>query len=76
MTTTADLPPRIDVFYVGDWHDEPLTTPRSDERVAAELQRQQREFAQAAAREAELIMDLAARRPASADPAPGTPGAR
>ena len=80
MTTTAEVPgaplPRIDVFYVGDWHGDPDTRPRSDERVAAELQRQQREFAQAAAREAELIMDLAARRPASADPAAGTPGAR
>ena len=50
--------------------------PLSDAEKAAGLQRIQRERARAAAEEAELIMSLAAARPATDDPAPGTPGAR
>src|SRR5436309_2940800 len=48
----------------------------SDEDRAAALQEIQRDRARAAAREAELIMALAGARPATDDPAPGTPGAR
>jgi hypothetical protein len=44
--------------------------------MAAELQGLQRRRARDTAREAELIMGLARERPASGDPAPGTPGAR
>jgi hypothetical protein len=62
--------------------ERPVVSPRlpvawlSDEQKAAELQRVQARRAQDAAYEAELIMSLAAQRPASADPAPGAPGAR
>jgi hypothetical protein len=62
--------------------ERPVVSPRlpvawlSEDDVAAELQRVQVRRAQDAAYEAELIMSLAAQRPASADPAPGTPGAR
>ncbi|WP_138734964.1 HNH endonuclease, partial [Modestobacter excelsi] len=48
----------------------------SDEEKAVELQRVQQRRAADAAYEAELIMGLAAARPATDDPAPGTPGAR
>ncbi|WP_138734332.1 HNH endonuclease signature motif containing protein [Modestobacter excelsi] len=48
----------------------------SDEERAAELQRVQQRRARDAAYEAELIMTMAAARPATDDPAPGTPGAR
>ena len=57
---------------------DPLRLPTSwlsDEEKASELQRIQRDRAQDAACEAELIMSLAAGRPATDDPAPGTPGA-
>jgi len=86
MTTTAELPgtpwPRIDVFYLGGRHGEldadsgSDAASGSDEFVAAELQGVQRRRARDTAREAELILDLAAERPAGADPRPGTPGAR
>jgi hypothetical protein len=85
MTTTAEVPgpampaglPRlqIDVVYLGDRH-VPETAACRDERLAAELQSIQRRRAQDTAREAEVILELAATRPASDDPAPGTPGAR
>ena len=58
---------------------DPLRLPSSwlsDEEKASELQRLQGDRAQDAAEEAELIMALAARRPAADDPAPGTPGSR
>ncbi|WP_138735067.1 HNH endonuclease signature motif containing protein [Modestobacter excelsi] len=48
----------------------------SDEEKAVELQRVQARRAADTAYEAELIMGLAAARPATDDPAPGTPGAR
>ncbi len=48
----------------------------SDEEKAVELQRVQQRRAADTAYEAELIMSLAAQRPASADPALGSPGAR
>src|SRR4051794_35406627 len=59
-----------------------ITVPRlpvswlSDEDKAVELQRVQARRAMDAAYEAELILALAADRPAGADPAPDTPGAR
>ena len=48
----------------------------SDEEKALELQRVQARRAADTAYEAELIMGLAAQRPATDDPQPGTPGAR
>jgi hypothetical protein len=48
----------------------------SDEQQAAQVQEVQRRRAVDTAYEAELIMGLAAQRPATDDPAPGTPGAR
>ena len=48
----------------------------SDEERAVELQRVQARRAADAAYEAELIMSMAAQRPATDDPAPDTPGAR
>ena len=48
----------------------------SDDEVAVELQRVQARRARDAAYEAELIMSMAAQRPAGADPSPGSPGAR
>ncbi|WP_369138893.1 HNH endonuclease [Modestobacter versicolor] len=68
---------QIDVVW-----ERPITSPRvpvawlSDDDKAAELRRVQERRAADTAYEAELIMSLAAERPASADPAPGTPGAR
>src|SRR3954447_12778566 len=59
-----------------------VTVPRlpvawlSDEEKAVELQRVQARRAMDAAYEAELILGLADQRPASADPAPDTPGGR
>ena len=46
----------------------------SAEEKTAELQRLQANRARDAAREAELILALAADRPAQLDPPPGTPG--
>jgi hypothetical protein len=68
---------RIDLVW-----DHRVESPRlpaswlSAEEMAVELQRVQQRRAQDTAYEAELIMGLAAQRPASDDPAPGTPGAR
>jgi hypothetical protein len=86
VTTTAELPgpampagwPRrqIDVVYLGEPHAEPDPATQPADLVAAELRGIQRRNARAAAREAELIMGLAAQRPATDDPTPGTPGAR
>jgi len=66
-----------------DWvRSERVGAPRlpvswlSAEETAVELQRVQQRRARDAAYEAELIMGLAAQRPASDDPAPGSPGAR
>src|SRR3954447_25254296 len=66
-----------------DWvRTRPTPEPRlpvswlSDEEKAEELQRIQRNRARDAAREAELILALAADRPDELDPPPGTPGAR
>src|SRR3954447_17764869 len=66
-----------------DWvRTRPTPEPRlpvswlSDEEKAEELQRLQRNRARDAAREAELILGLAADRPEQLDPPPGTPGAR
>jgi len=66
--------PQIDVFYLGRGHGR--TDTSTPELVAARLQGLQRRRARDAAEEAELIMQLAAARPASSDPAPGSPGAR
>src|SRR5215218_3328300 len=66
----------IDVFWIGDGHAEPDPFAWSEERVAARLQEVQRRRAQDTAEEAELILTIAGARPASADPQPGTPGAR
>jgi hypothetical protein len=65
---------QIDVVFLGDRH-APETAGRRDERLAAELQAIQRRRAQDTAREAEVILELAAARPAADDPQPGTPGA-
>ncbi len=71
----------VDVVVDLVW-EHPVTRPRppvswlSDEERAEELQRVQQGRARSAAYEAELIMSLAAARPAIDDPAPGTPGAR
>src|SRR5919205_1744112 len=66
-----------------DWvRTQPTPEPRppvswmSAEEKAEELQRIQRNRARDAAREAELILGLAADRPDELDPPPGTPGAR
>src|SRR3954467_14491468 len=66
-----------------DWvRTRPTPEPRlpvswlSDEEKAEELQRLQANRARDAAREAELILALAADRPEQLDPPPGTPGAR
>src|SRR4051794_12447542 len=66
-----------------DWvRTRPTPEPRlpvswlSAEEKAAELQRIQANRARDAAREAELILALAADRPEELDPLPGTPGAR
>ena len=66
-----------------DWvRTRPTPEPRppvawlSPEEKAEELQRIQRNRARDAAREAELILGLAADRPDALDPPPGTPGAR
>src|SRR3954468_14880423 len=66
-----------------DWvRTRPTPEPRlpvswlSAEEKAAELQRIQANRARDAAREAELILSLAADRPDELDPPPGTPGAR
>src|SRR6185503_8761454 len=66
-----------------DWvRTEPTPEPRlpvawlSAEEKAEELQRIQRNRARDAAREAELILGLAADRPDELDPPPGSPGAR
>jgi hypothetical protein len=66
---------QIDVIYLGDRH-VPETPASREERLAAELQAIQRRRAQDTAREAELVLDLAAARPAAHDPQPGSPGAR
>src|SRR6059058_5618197 len=66
-----------------DWvRTRPTPEPRlpvswlSAEEKAAELARLQANRARDAAREAELILALAADRPEQLDPPPGTPGAR
>src|SRR3954454_4577273 len=66
-----------------DWvRPRPPPEPRlpvswlSAEEKAEELQRLQRNRARDAAREAELILGLAADRPDELDPPPGTPGAK
>src|SRR4051812_50148707 len=66
-----------------DWvRTRPTPEPRlpvswlSAEEKAAELQRIQANRARDAAREAELILSLAADRPEELDPPPGSPGAR
>ena len=66
-----------------DWvWSHPGAVPRlpvswlSDEEVAGELQRLQARRAMDAAYEAELVLALAADRPATLDPPPDTPGAR
>src|SRR3954463_10919592 len=66
-----------------DWvRTRPTPEPRlpvswlSAEEKAEELARLQANRARDAAREAELILGLAADRPAELDPPPGTPGAR
>ncbi|MGY1844928.1 DUF222 domain-containing protein [Modestobacter sp. SYSU DS0875] len=67
------------VDWVLDHRVEPTRLPvpwLSDEELAEELQRVQQRRARDAAYEAELILGLAGQRPASADPAPGAPGAR
>src|SRR5438270_13930825 len=66
-----------------DWvRTRPTPEPRlpvswlSDEEKAEELARLQANRARDAAREAELILGLAADRPEQLDPPPGSPGAR
>jgi hypothetical protein len=75
MTTTAE-PLRIDVFYLGGGHAQSDPVVSSAELAADELQGVQRRRSRDTAPEAELILDLAAERPAGADPQPGSPGAR
>ncbi|MCZ2820849.1 DUF222 domain-containing protein [Modestobacter sp. VKM Ac-2977] len=79
MTTTA-LPPgfwgvAVDVFFTGGAHGA-RDAACSDEQLAARLRSVQRQRAMDAAEEAELILQLAGRRPATFDPPPGSPGAR
>src|SRR4051812_10396835 len=73
--------------HVSDWQidlvwERPVERPRvpvawlSAEEKAAELRRVQQSRAQDTAYEAELIMGLAADRPATDDPPPGRRGAR
>ena len=82
MTTTELTGPtmpaglQIDVFYLPGGHVPPGAASRSAEAAAARLESLQRRRARDAAEEAQLIMDLAAHRPAADDPAPGTLGAR
>ncbi|MCZ2837993.1 HNH endonuclease signature motif containing protein [Modestobacter sp. VKM Ac-2985] len=77
MTTTVPfsgpLGAVVDVFFTGESHRD-LAGLSSDERVAARLQGVQRRRAMEAAEEAELIVELAGRRPAAPDP--DGPGAR
>jgi hypothetical protein len=62
--------------------ERPVERPRlpvswlSDDELAVELQRVQQRRAMDTAYEAELVMALSGQRPASADPPPGSPGAR
>jgi hypothetical protein len=69
--------------YLIDWvATQPVPEPRvpvgwlSDVQIAAELDQLQRNRAKQVAREAELILRLAALRPDDDAPRPGTPGAR
>ncbi|WP_241176067.1 HNH endonuclease signature motif containing protein [Modestobacter sp. KNN46-3] len=77
MTTTA-MPPgfwgvAVDVFFTGTAHGA-REAVSSDEQLAARLRSVQRQRAMDAAEEAELILQLAGRRPAALDP--DGPGAR
>ncbi|MCZ2810284.1 DUF222 domain-containing protein [Modestobacter sp. VKM Ac-2979] len=79
MTTTA-MPPgfwgvAVDVCFTGTAHGA-REAASSDEQLAARLRSVQRQRAMAAAEEAELILQLAGRRPATFDPPPGSRGAR
>jgi Domain of unknown function (DUF222) len=72
----------IEGFLV-DWSmEQPAGVPRlpvgllDDAQRAAELARVQQRRAMDAAYEAELVLDLAAGRPDTLDPSPGSPGAR
>ena len=69
--------------YLVDWSlDQPTGPSRlpvallDDDQKAAELQRVQRNRAMEAAYEADLVLGLAADRPADLDPPPGSPGAK
>ncbi|MFQ1002718.1 DUF222 domain-containing protein [Modestobacter sp. SSW1-42] len=73
MTSTA-YPPRPRGPVVEDWSELPDRSVWPHEWLADELQALQRRRAVDAAEEAELILGLAAQRPASADP--DGPGAR
>ena len=67
------------IDWVGAQPEAHLDVPAewlTDEQVAAELGRIERDRARQTAREAQLILRLAELRPDSDDPAPGTPGAR
>ena len=72
----------VDVVLDLVWEHPVRSSPRlpaswlTDDEKASVLQQIQRNRAQEAAVEAELIMGLAAARPATADPAPGSQGAR
>jgi hypothetical protein len=79
VTTTAPfsgpLGAVVDVFFTGTWHGAGWVGS-SDEQLAAQLRAVQRRRAMDAAEEAELILQLAGRRPATFDPPPDSPGAR
>jgi uncharacterized protein DUF222 len=81
MQETSDPAPDGGVQIDAAWSHR-VAAPRlpaswlSDEEIASELQGVQRRRARDAAYEAELILALAADRPAALDPPAGSPGAR
>jgi hypothetical protein len=86
MTSQLAEPSPLEGRLIGgllDWTlEQPVELQRllvhllGEEQKAAALERLQRQKAMQAAYEAELVLSMAADRPARLDPPPGTPGAR
>ncbi|MGX5656747.1 DUF222 domain-containing protein [Geodermatophilus nigrescens] len=82
MSASAEHVSPIERALAGWLIEQPVAIERlpvgvlSDAQAAAELARVQARKAMVAAYEAELVLRLAATRPADLDPPPGTPGAR
>jgi hypothetical protein len=84
MTSQLAEPSPLEGRLIGgllDWTlEQPVELQRllvhllGEERKAAALERAQRQKAMQAAYEAELVLSMAADRPARLDPPPGTPG--